>query len=63
MIGYVYSSNNKYNLRCCILMLKSKKIKYTIYDEYFVTEKFIEDFNKQYYVNFIGTINIKKFKK
>jgi len=43
-------------------MLKSKKIKYTIYDEYFVTEKFIEDFNKQYYVNFIGTINIKKFK-
>jgi hypothetical protein len=62
MIGYVYCTNNKYNLRKCINILKARKIKYTIYDEYFVAERKIEDFKGNYYTKFIGTVNIKKFK-
>ena len=61
MIGYIYLAANKYNLHKCIDILKKNRRKYTIYDEYFIVDKKIDEFNLKYYVKYIGTTNIKKF--
>ena len=70
-MGYIYSCNNKYNLKKCIVVLKRRKINYTIYDEYVITEEPVIEFNtSKYYVELLRDkitkkplqINIKKYK-
>ena len=62
-MGYCYSVNNKYNLRLCVVFLKRKKIKYTLFDEYMVIEKKIKEFDgSNYYIKYIGEVPIKKYK-
>jgi len=64
MTSYIYCTNNKYNLKKCVNILKMRHIPYTIYDEYFACAQKMEEaeFNKDYYCKFIGTAEVRRFK-
>jgi len=59
MVGYCYSTSNEYIILKLIKFVKLKKINYSIYDLYMVTEKQLDfkDFGfkaSKYYLKFIG---------
>lgn len=62
-MGYCYCCNNKYNLKKCLSHLKARKIKYTIYEDYFISEVKLNDLHAtKYYVEYIGEVQTKRYK-
>jgi len=60
-MGYIYSCNNKYNLKKCIVILKKRNINYTIFDEYVVTQDMVAEFSSsKYYVELLRDNDTKK---